>query len=155
MICVVSLAVFSVLGIFSAKYRAFAKEAFHCIFMRATLRHCDTAFDQRMKAKISAKMVKRWPKSGNLVFRRFEAISWGFTALLLITLFFSALGFYNLAAYGSCDPHSTGCVFTPDMLTCGSAECGENGCDCETTGCQAPGFEACEGSCSCQAGVCG
>ena len=156
MICLIAMVVFAILGIFSAKYRAFAKEAFSCVFRRVTLRKCNTAFDQKMKAKISARLMKRSEKAGKLVFRHFDAISWVFTILMIVSFLLVANSVYNLAVYGSCDPHSTECIFNPEAdLTCGSEYCLENGCDCETVGCDAPVFAACKGDCDCQENVCG
>jgi hypothetical protein len=155
LICIVALVVFSFLGIFSAKYRAFAREAFNCVFRRVTLRKCNTDFDKRLKAKISAKLFKKNRRVGKFVFGHFEAISWVFTALLIVSLIISTLTIYNLVVFGSCDPHSTSCVFKPGVLTCGSPGCLERGCDCEAVGCEAPAFVACEGNCDCQENLCG
>jgi len=52
MICVVALIVFGILGIFSAKYRVIAKEAFDCVFRKITLRKCDSRLDSRLKSEI-------------------------------------------------------------------------------------------------------
>ena len=49
MICILALIVFGILGIFSAKYREFAREAFKCVSLRVTLRKCESRFDEQMK----------------------------------------------------------------------------------------------------------
>ena len=56
--CIVAVVVFGILGIFSAKYRGYFKESLHCIKRTAMLKPCDTEFDQKMKAKITAGPVK-------------------------------------------------------------------------------------------------
>ena len=90
MICLISLVIFSLLGIFSAKYRYWAKEAFNCIFRRITLRDCDTGFDRKMKMKIAGRMMKTHKGTVRFVFKHFETISWVFTILLFVSLFYSA-----------------------------------------------------------------
>ena len=56
MICFVALAVFAVMGLFSAKYRPYAKEAFDCVFRRLTLRKCESGLDKRIKSKLTGKI---------------------------------------------------------------------------------------------------
>lgn len=155
MICLIALTVFSVAGIFSATHRVYAKEAFNCVFRRITLRKCNTSFDEKMKMKIVGKLISKSPKLAKSVHQHFEVLSWTFTFLLITSFIFSGLGLYNLAVYGSCEPHSTDCVFNSGELTCGSQHCETKSCDCETNSCVEPFFEACEGSCDCQETVCG
>ena len=116
MICIVALIVFGALGIFSARYRTYAKEAFRCVFRRVTLRKCDTAFDKKMKAKITGKIFKRSPKTAGFVYKNFDTISWFFTAILFISLYFSAVGLYNLVIWGTCDPVTGHCLWNPGYL---------------------------------------
>lgn len=113
MICLVALIVFSILGIFSVSYRQLAKEAFDCVFKRVTLRPCTTRFDQKMKSKITAKLMT-FPKIARFVYHHFEALSWLFTISLFLSMGYSIYSIYNLVAYGTCDPqHPENCVFTP------------------------------------------
>ncbi len=114
--CIVAVVIFSVIGIFSAKYRTYAKEAFRCVSRMITFRPCDAQFDQKMKAKITARLMKRSEKLGRFVYRRFELISLSFLVLMFASLFFTGLGIYNLAVYGNCNgPESTDiCIFNPE-----------------------------------------
>jgi hypothetical protein len=155
MICLIALGVFSVTGIFSATHRQLAKEAFDCVFRRMTLRKCSTGFDEKMKMKLTGKLIGRSPLLARKLHQHFELVSWALTFTLIISLSFSVMGAYNLAVYGSCDPHGTDCVFNPGVLTCGSEECEINGCDCESTGCEEPLYNACQGKCDCQENTCG
>ena len=162
MICIIALVVFGIMGIFSASHRQLAKEAFSCVFRRITLRKCETSFDQKMKMKISTKLLKRSPTAGKFVFRHFEAISWAMTLLLVVSLVFSVWGLYNFFAFGNCNgefAEDGTCIYSDIAkglggVSCGSEKCAANGCDCDAKGCDAPDFIACEGDCDCQKGVC-
>lgn len=115
MICVIALIVFGILGIFSAKYRIVAKEAFNCVFKKITLKKCDTGLDQRLKGEITGKLFKINPRIGRFVFRYFEWFSWIFLILTIATLFFVGQGLYFYAVYGNCNgPNSNQfCIFDP------------------------------------------
>jgi len=157
MICLVALVTLCVLGLFSAKYRSYTREAFDCVFRRLTLRKCNTAFDKKVKARVSAKVMKRNKALGGLVFKHFEAIGWVFTILLVVSLAYSSLSLYNLAVYGTCDLQQPDtCVFTASPgPSCGSEDCATEGCNCDVEGCEEPDFEACNGDCDCLKEVCG
>ncbi len=60
-LCLVALFVFSVMSLWSAKYRPLAKQAFKCFTKTLTLSPCDMAFEQRVKAKVTAKLLNVWP----------------------------------------------------------------------------------------------
>lgn len=150
MICILSLFVFSVLGIFSAKYRSLAKEAFRCVFLRVQFKPCDTSLDQRLKGQIVSKLLKRNQKMARVVYKHFEAISWAFTILFFASMIYTAYAFYNLFVYGSCDPGSETCIFDMGEPVCGCV----GKCQCSEEVCSSPEYEACEGDCNCQVGVC-
>ncbi len=115
MICVIALVVFGFLGVFSAKYRIIAREAFDCVFRRITFRKCTTGLDTRLKAQITGKLMSRHPSFGRALYRNFEVVSWFFTILLLVSLFFSARSVYNFAVYGNCNGPNNDefCIFDP------------------------------------------
>jgi hypothetical protein len=111
--------VFAVLGIFSARYRGYAKEAFSCVFRRLTLRPCETNFHHKVKMKVVSKMFRKSPKTARFTLKHFEAISWVFTILLIVSLAYTAYSVYNLAVYGTCDiVNPDGCVFNPEAVGC-------------------------------------
>jgi thiol-disulfide isomerase/thioredoxin len=113
--CLVALVVFAVMSIFSARYRRWAKEAFNCVARRLTLRPCTTGFNDKVKATITGALMKRHMGLARFANRHFEAISWVFTAVMFISLAYTAYGFYNLAVLGTCDPaNPQNCVFNPD-----------------------------------------
>jgi hypothetical protein len=107
--------VFGILGIFSAKYRVIAKEAFHCVFKKVTFRKCDTGLDTRLKSEITGKLLKFNHRLGKTVYKYFEVFSWIFLILILITLFFVGKGIAFYIMYGNCNgPNSNQfCIFDP------------------------------------------
>ncbi|MCX6803459.1 MAG: hypothetical protein NTY48_02705 [Candidatus Diapherotrites archaeon] len=112
MICFVALIVFAVLGIFSAKYRAYFFEASDCIFRRVTLRKCTTSFDKKMKVKVTAGFTKLNKPFGGFVFKHFEFFSWIITILMVVSLVWSGysggVAIYNWVSFGNCNgPNST------------------------------------------------
>lgn len=115
MICIIALIVFGVLGIFSAKYRIIAKEAWNCVFKKITLRKCDTDLNQRLKGEITGKFLRINPHIGRVVYRYFEVFSWVFLILTVATLFFVGQGIYFYMIYGNCNgPNSNQfCIFDP------------------------------------------
>jgi len=124
MICLATFIIFSVLGIFSLKYRILAREAFRCVFRRVTLRPCDTSFNQKIKAKITAKLLsKKKIKLAHILHKYFELLSWIFTILLFLSLFFSAKKVFNLVKFGTCDPNSASCVFNRNDVNYGGDKC--------------------------------
>jgi len=154
MICLIALIIFSILGIFSLTYRNLAKEALDCVFRRIQLKPCDTGFDQKIRAKVTGKILKFNPGAARFIRKYFEVFSWIFLILLLVSFFFSARGIYYLVTVGSCDPHSTTCIFKQGEVTCGGPRC-QDECLCEKETCESPEYKACEGNCECQKEVCG
>ncbi len=156
-ICVIALVVFGVLGIFSARYRALSAEAFDCVFRKVTFRPCATNLDQRIRAKIVARIFTRSPKMAGLVRRNFEPLSVAFVILTMASGVLAAQAGYNIYKYGTCTPSDPGaCVFAPansnnNPTSCGSLNCTANG------GCLLPDKTACTGDCNCNSttGTCG
>ena len=112
-LCFVALFVFAALSIFSAKYRPLAAEAFDCTFRKVTLRKCETGFDEKIKGRIISGLMMRSEKAAKFVFKHFETLSLVFTFLFFASLVYSGYSIYNLVVYGTCDPVTGNCVFTP------------------------------------------
>jgi hypothetical protein len=112
---------FSLLGIFGLKYRKLAWEAFNCVARRITLRPCQSRLDQKLKAKLTAKLMK-FPRIAKLWYGHFEAISWTLVILTFISLFFTIRGLFNLAIYGACEPHSQ-CPLQLGTVGCEGISC--------------------------------
>ncbi|MBI5332236.1 MAG: thioredoxin family protein [Candidatus Aenigmarchaeota archaeon] len=112
--CIIALVVFGILGIFSTKYRAYAKEAFRCVARMTMLKPCDTEFDQRMKSKITAKIMQHSEKLGKFFYNNFTRMSWVFVIIFFISLMYSAYALFGLAFYGTCDPvNPQNCIINP------------------------------------------
>ncbi len=134
MICFIALFVFAVLGIFSASHRELAKEAFDCVFRRMTFRKCESAFDQKMKMRISTGLLKKSPAAGKFVYKHFELISWILTISMIVSFIFAAIGGYNFIMYGNCNGEDStefcvydGLVNNGETNTgCGLETCGTN-----------------------------
>ena len=106
MICLIALVVFAICGIFSVKYRQWAKDAFDCVFRRFTLRPCNSAFDKKVQSKIIGKVLSRSPKVAGFLNKHFELISWFFTFIMIVSLIYSIIAVYNIAVHGTCDPQN-------------------------------------------------
>jgi hypothetical protein len=122
-ICIVALVVFSILGIFSARYRGLAKDAFKCVFLMAQFKPCDVQLEQKIKTKVTAKLMII-PSLARFFYKNFKIISWIFTISFFASLIYSAYGIYNLLAIGRCDPNSTSCEITSLLyfITCHEIE---------------------------------
>lgn len=145
--CIVGFVVFGILAVFSAKYRTYFRETVRCITRQITLRPCDTQFDEKMKSKISAKLIGISPKLAGLVYKRFSIISWIFLILTIISIVLIAQTAYNLAVYGTCDPQTGNCVFRPGYTI--NESCANLTYDCIAIGCSTNNATICDITANC------
>ncbi|MDI6721373.1 MAG: thioredoxin domain-containing protein [Candidatus Aenigmarchaeota archaeon] len=117
--CIIGIVIFGILGIFSAKYRTYFRESLHCISRQIVLKPCDTEFDNKMKAKISGKIMRISPSLSRFVHKRFALLSWVFIILMISSIAMIGAGVYNWWAYGNCNgPDSSEfCVFNIDTAS--------------------------------------
>jgi len=122
-ICIVALVVLSILSIGSARYRPATKEAFKCVFQMIQLKPCNVQFEEKIKSKLTAKLMKA-PRLARFTYKNFKLLSWIFTIAFFASLFYSAYGIYNLLVYGSCDPGSASCGVNQliQIITCYEAQ---------------------------------
>lgn len=140
-ICLLALVILGILSVFSARYRKWAREALDCVSRRVILRPCKTGFNQKVRAKITSKLMGKSTGLARFTHKHFEALSWVFTVMLFVSLVVTAVSAYNLAVYGSCDPGSGACVFNPGAEEiCGNPNC--TGCGTTEISC---GPECCPG----------
>ena len=105
-ICIVTLITFSILGIFSVRYRKLAIESFKCVSRMITFRPCETKLDEKIKSKLTTKLMKRSPALAKFFYKNFKFLSWIFTISFFASLIYSGYGIYNLLVYGNCSPGS-------------------------------------------------
>lgn len=120
-LCLVALVVFSVMSVWSAKYRRLAKEAFKCVTKTLMLSPCDMAFEQKVKAKVTAKLLNISPTLARGFYQNFRIFAWAFTATFFLSLYITAISFYNFAVYGSCEPGEP-CYITALGISIGDLE---------------------------------
>ena len=116
-LCLVALVVFSIMSVGSAKYRPLARETFRCVKRTLMLSPCDMAFEQRVKAKVTAKLLKLYPPLARIFYWNFRIFAWIFTLSFFVSLGYTAYSFYNFAVYGSCEPGGA-CYLTPFIGWC-------------------------------------
>jgi thiol-disulfide isomerase/thioredoxin len=121
-ICIIAMVVLGVMGIFSAKYRKWAREAASCVFRMATLRPCETGFDEKVKSAVTSAIMPRHEGLARFMHRHFKAVSWVFVIIFFASAAYTGYTIYNLAVYGSCDPvNPQNCVFSqtnPNQVVC-------------------------------------
>ncbi|MEM2138122.1 MAG: thioredoxin domain-containing protein [Candidatus Anstonellaceae archaeon] len=112
MLCFIALAVFTVLSLFSAKYRPLARRAFDCVLRKMTLRPCETGLDEEIKAKSLSWLMGFSPGAAGLVSRHFQAFSFAFTLLFFASIALTLQGVANFAIYGNCNgPVGGFCIY--------------------------------------------
>lgn len=102
-LCLVALVVFSALSAGSAKYKRWAHEALRCVIKNLTLSPCDVGLEQRIKGKITAKLMVV-PPLARIFYRYFTVISWAFTISFFASMIYTIYSIYNYFRYGSCEP---------------------------------------------------
>ena len=137
MICLLALIAFGILGIFSATHRRVAREAFDCVFRKVTLRKCRTSLDQKLKSQIIGTLLKKNQRLARFTYKNFEAISWVFTVLFFVSIFYTAVGGYNYLIFGNCNGENSNemCVYngieSAFSVGCESPLCQNKDCKCK------------------------
>ncbi len=115
MFCVAALVVFSILGIFSATHREYARRALDCVFRRVTLRPCNTGFSEQVRSQILARLLGRSVWAAKMFNKYFEVFAWIFMIAMVASTIWTAQGIYRYYLYGSCNGlNASGfCAFDP------------------------------------------
>jgi thiol-disulfide isomerase/thioredoxin len=80
----------------------------------ATLRPCETGFDDKVKAVITTRLMAKHQRTARFTHKHFKAISWVFMIAFVLSLGYSVYTAYNLVVFGTCDPtNPSNCVFNP------------------------------------------
>jgi len=141
-ICIIALAVFAILGIFSAKYRKLAKEAADCTFKKLTLKPCDTGLDIRLKSHLTAKLMNH-PKTAKFVHNNFDMLMSVLFIIMIASMaatgYYGIIGVYNYAQFGNCNGENSDgfCAFeaiaTAHPSQIGNLSCVASDCKCITS----------------------
>ncbi len=99
-LCIVALIVFSIMSVGSAKYRSWAREALRCVIKNLTLSPCDVALEQKIKGKVTAKLLA-FPALARFFYWNFRVIAWLFTITFFASLIYTGYSIYNLFVFGS------------------------------------------------------
>lgn len=91
--CLALLLYFGFLGIFIPKHRKNVKLAFDCFWRKLLLRPCKQSFDQRIKSKVVAKLL-RYPKLAKWMNKNFENL-----LTISMLLFFISFGYFIFYTY--------------------------------------------------------
>ena len=126
-LCFIALIYFSIVGLFSARHRPMAKQAFDCVFRKMTLRKCEADFDRKTKIDLVARLLKVNPMLAKLVNIHFESIISVLTVLFVLSFFYSIYGFYNFVAFGNCEGQNSNafCIYK-DIFSLGNVELPKN-----------------------------
>ncbi|MFA5077165.1 MAG: thioredoxin domain-containing protein [Candidatus Micrarchaeia archaeon] len=114
-VCIIALLAFSIMGIFSAKYRKYAAEAFHCFINTVQLRKCDSGLDEKIKAELVSKILPISAPAAKAVNRHFELLSSLFIILMLASSVYSTISLYNFFVYGNCNGQEGGFCVLKDL----------------------------------------
>lgn len=107
MLCIAAFIVFALIGIFSAKYRGFAKEAWSCTAKRITFRPCDSSFGDKVKNKMLAKVLLKQPKLVKPADIAINVAAFLIVILTIWSLLVIVKSGLNLFVYGTCDYHNS------------------------------------------------
>ncbi|MFB6217103.1 MAG: hypothetical protein ABEJ72_09085 [Candidatus Aenigmatarchaeota archaeon] len=112
MICLLALIVFSVLGIFSARYRQLARQAFRCVVQKGQGNPCKVDLDRRMRNEIIGRAMDYDTRLASFIQSRFRLLSALVLIAMIAALIYSGISIYNWIIYGNCHgpAASTGCT---------------------------------------------
>jgi hypothetical protein len=125
MVCIAAFIVLCILGIFSARYRALAAEAWGCVAKRITFRPCDVNFGERIKGKILGKIVLSHPRTYRLLSKWFDFLAFVFVILTIWSLLYVVIAGMNYIVYDTCNPqNSQSCSLGGEACSIGQANVG-------------------------------
>ena len=104
MFCIAAFIILAILGIFSARYRTLAKQAWRCVWKKVRFRPCDINFAEQMKGKLLGKLIVRRPRLARFLNRWIDWLALLFVILSLWSLLYVAVAGLNLFVYDTCNP---------------------------------------------------
>jgi DNA-binding transcriptional MerR regulator len=118
MFCIAAFIILAVLGIFSARYRKLAGNAWKCVGKKATFRKCDTSFKEDTKSMLLGKLVLRRPRLTKFLEKWIDVLAFIFVVLTIWSLFVVVKSGMNLYVYGTCNPNNS------ESCSIGAEACG-------------------------------
>jgi hypothetical protein len=104
MFCIAAFMIFSVIGIFSARYRTLAIRAWGCTARRLTFRPCEIGFKEELKSQLLSYFIVRRPRLAHFLDRSIEILALVFVVLMLWSTATVATSALNLYVYDTCNP---------------------------------------------------
>lgn len=104
MFCIAAFVIFSILGIFSARYRRLASAAWKCVARRVTFRKCDTDYKEEIKSRLLAKTAAKHPRRARILEKWLGVLAFVFVILMIWSLLVVVKSGLNLYVYNTCNP---------------------------------------------------
>lgn len=117
MFCIAGFIILGILGIFSARYRRLAAEAWKCVARKTTFRKCDTSFKADMKSRLLGKVSVKRPHLAKFLDKWIEVLAFLFVLLTIWSLFMTVKSGLNLYVYDTCNPNA------PESCSLGTEAC--------------------------------
>jgi len=105
------------MGIFSAKYRRLAGEAWRCVARKTTFRKCDTNFKADAKARLLGKQAIKRPRLAKFLDKWLDVLAFIFVILTIWSLLSVIRSGLNLYVYDTCSPSN------PQSCSLGAQAC--------------------------------
>lgn len=106
MFCIAAFLILAILGIFSARYRRLAKDAWKCVSRKVTFRKCDTTFKEDLKSRLLGELIIKRPRLAKFLEKWLEVLAFIFVVLSIWSLFVVVKSGLNLYVYGTCNPNN-------------------------------------------------
>lgn len=120
MFCIAAFIILAFLGIFSARYRKLATDAWKCVSRKVTFRKCDTSFKEDLKSRLLARHAVKRPRLAGFLDKWLDVLALVFVALTIWSLFVVIKSGLNLYVYDTCNPNNAA------SCSLGAEACGVN-----------------------------
>ena len=104
MICLVGFGFFAFMGLFSAAYREYTRDAWECMKSKASAEPCESGFDERYRGFAVDQAMKVDMRLARFFKNYFEEINWAIFIIFGVLTLFTTEGAYNLVLHGTCNP---------------------------------------------------
>ncbi len=123
MFCIAAFIVLMIMGIFSARYRRLAGDAWKCVARKTTFRKCDTNFKADLKNQLLGKMAVKRPRLTRFLDRWIEVLAFAFVIITIWSLLSVVRSGLFLYVYDTCRPsNSESCSLGAEACSVESVE---------------------------------